>query len=179
MSIKGKKYIVYIHRNLINKKVYVGMTSYGKVRWRKDGKGYKQNAQMWLDICEYGWDNFEHIVYAENLSLNKAKYIERSLIKELKSNNPECGYNKSNGGECGTLGCVGHIKDCYGFKHPRSHHVYSPELDEVFGSINQAAMYSGTNSGTISDCLKGKRKTAGKCPFTGRDLTWVYTIQND
>jgi len=55
MGIKGKKYIVYIHRNLINKKAYVGMTSYGKARWRKDGKGYKQNAQIWLDICEYGW----------------------------------------------------------------------------------------------------------------------------
>ena len=51
---------------------------------------------------------------------------------------------------------------------------YSPQLDMTFDGLNHAANYVGLKSITkISDCIYGRRKTAGKHPITGEGLTWV------
>ena len=42
---------VYIHRNLINNKVYIGQTCNSlKRRSGKNGKNYKSNSHFWNDI---------------------------------------------------------------------------------------------------------------------------------
>lgn len=51
---------------------------------------------------------------------------------------------------------------------------YSPQLDMVFDGLKQAMDYIGLKSITkISDCIYGRRKSAGKHPITGEKLTWV------
>lgn len=51
---------------------------------------------------------------------------------------------------------------------------YSPQLDMVFDGLKQAANYVGLNAtNKISDCIYGRRKSAGKHPITGEKLTWV------
>ena len=55
-------YIVYIHKNKVNNKVYVGITSNPEKRFRKDGSGYRSQPIFWNAIKKYGWDNFDHIV---------------------------------------------------------------------------------------------------------------------
>jgi hypothetical protein len=55
-------YIVYKHTNLINNKVYIGITKYGddpNRRW-KNGMGYDYNKKFFSDIIKFGWDNFSH-----------------------------------------------------------------------------------------------------------------------
>ena len=110
-----RKYCVYIHTNKINNKVYIGQT--GKSlndRWRKDGSGYLQKRKNGVyyqplfarAIQKYGWDNFEHIIFAECLTKSKACHIEKLLIALYKSNNSTYGYNLSSGGESGSAGCV-------------------------------------------------------------------------
>ena len=46
---------------------------------------------------------------------------------------------------------------------------------EEFNSIKDAAIYCNLkNSGNITSCCKGKRKSAGKHPQTGEKLVWRY-----
>lgn len=93
------KYIVYIHRNMVNQKMYVGMTSRrAKQRWKR-GNGYKLQPEFYREIEEYGWDNFEHVVIAENLTKEQAGALERELIEEFNSADSVYGYNIALGGE--------------------------------------------------------------------------------
>lgn len=91
---------VYEHINKINGKKYIGVTG-RKVtrRWGADGIGYKGNQYFWNAIQEYGWDNFEHNIIAQNLSKKEAYDLERLLIFMNKSNCHRYGYNISPGGE--------------------------------------------------------------------------------
>lgn len=93
-----KKYKVYYHKNLINQKYYIGLTSYFNVnkRWR-NGNGY--NGQIFGEaIKKYGWENFDHCVVAENLTKTEAEELEKELIKKYNSKVPN-GYNIENGGQ--------------------------------------------------------------------------------
>ena len=112
METKEKLWCVYIHRNKINDKAYIGITSQApEERWGKSGCGYQEKQPVFYSaIKKYGWDSFEHIIFAENLSKAKATDIEIKLIAIFKTNckkykNPEYGYNMTDGGE-GTLGLV-------------------------------------------------------------------------
>lgn len=90
-----QKYCVYMHKNKINGKVYIGATSKEpKLRWN-NGKNYKGNKEFNADIIEYGWDNFEHIVVVENLDQEQSRVLERYYIKKYK----DVCYNKQIGGE--------------------------------------------------------------------------------
>ena len=105
-----KKWCVYMHRNTINNKVYIGITQMPAYkRWGKNGNGYKKNQEVFYRaIQKYGWDNFEHIIWCDGLSQEKAKQWEVRLIALFQTNccrykNPEYGYNMTDGGD-GTSG---------------------------------------------------------------------------
>lgn len=92
------KWIVYAHRNIINNKLYIGITSKSPdERFGKDGRGYR-NQVFFNAIQKYGWDKFEHIILFDNLPYNIAADIEYELIEKLKLRDPRCGYNISKGG---------------------------------------------------------------------------------
>lgn len=95
---------VYIHISPSDK-YYVGITSQNPIsaRWR-NGKGYRNNLHFWRVIQKYGWDNFEHEIFAEHLTKDEACEMEKILIRELDSNDVKHGYNKSSGGEYGRAG---------------------------------------------------------------------------
>lgn len=101
MIIEGGTYSVYIHTNMINNKRYVGTTS--KVpaykRWCKaSGAGYRRNKRFFEDIQRYGWENFEHEIFASGLNESEASNMEKILIEKLNTTNPEYGYNTERGG---------------------------------------------------------------------------------
>lgn len=98
------KYIVYMHKNKINGKVYIGQTSTSvNHRWQ-DGKGYKGCTLFERAINKYGWDNFEHIIIADNLTKDASGKMEKDLIALYDSRNPQKGYNISTGGDSGHAG---------------------------------------------------------------------------
>lgn len=111
MEFNKDKWCVYIHRNKINNKAYIGIAKGNpEHRWGQNGKKYKQDSQpvFYNAIQKYGWDNFEHIIWNTNLTHEDAKHIEKTLITLFKTNcrlykNPEYGYNETNGGD-GTSG---------------------------------------------------------------------------
>lgn len=90
-------YSVYMHKNKINQKVYIGLTKQEpQTRWRANGEGYKSQKKFWNAIQKYGWDNFEHIILKTNLTAKDASDLEKQLIKIF--NSIENGYNADCGG---------------------------------------------------------------------------------
>lgn len=85
-------YCVYMHK-FPNNKVYIGMTGDIIKRWN-NGLGYQNNEEMFNDILNYGWNNIEHNIIAENLTYPEALKIESDKIKEYKSCDKKYGYNK-------------------------------------------------------------------------------------
>ncbi len=169
-----RKWCVYIHRNKINNKAYIGITSDDiKKRW-KYGHGYKHNPYFNAAIKKYGWDNFEHIIWAENLTEKKAKEWEIRLIALFKTNccryrNPEYGYNMTDGGE----GCLGRqmseenkkkiseiMKER--LKDPKNHPMYgkhcSEETKKKLSESHKGKFPSIETRAKLSESRKGERK---------------------
>lgn len=91
--------VIYLHKNKINGKVYVGQTTQSvEERW-KNGKAYKGCTYFNNAINKYGWNNFEHIILEqgdwdqETLDKKEQYYIDLYWAK-----NPDYGYNIKDGG---------------------------------------------------------------------------------
>lgn len=94
-------YTIYMHKNKINGKVYIGQSIQTNIkdRW-KNGKGYKTSSYFYHAIEKYGWDNFEHLILeigeAEIEEINER---EKYFIKLFEAQDPAKGYNLSEGGK--------------------------------------------------------------------------------
>ena len=105
LKTNSNLYCVYIHRNTVNNKRYVGITSKPdpKERWGRAGNGYYNNRHFYAAIQKYGWTAFEHIIVAEKLTVDEACRLEQELIAKYQSNDPLYGYNICTGGETNIL----------------------------------------------------------------------------
>lgn len=92
-------YTIYMHKNKINNKVYIGQTIQNpKDRW-KNGKGYKTCISFNNAIEKYGWENFEHIILEQGeWTQEEANNKEKIYIEKYDSTNPLKGYNITEGG---------------------------------------------------------------------------------
>ena len=110
---KEKIYCVYIHISPSNK-AYIGITSQKPEQRWKDGNGYLRKSKygeyiqpaMANAIKKYGWDNFKHVIWADNLSKEEACKYEATLIDLFNTNNSKYGYNIRPGGDVGAVGLV-------------------------------------------------------------------------
>lgn len=95
----NKKYFIYAHINKINQKAYIGITcqTKAKYRWGKDGRHYRDQQRFYAAIEKYGWDAFEHVILAENISGYDIARLEREYI--IKYNSYINGYNATPGGD--------------------------------------------------------------------------------
>lgn len=93
-------WVVYKHI-APNGKAYVGITSQEPSKRWKNGSGYvrKDKHQILFEnaIKKYGWDSFQHIIVASNLSFDEACKMEIEEIKFYKERNMS--YNITDGGE--------------------------------------------------------------------------------
>ena len=95
-----RNYCVYKHTTPSGK-VYVGLTgSDPKKRW-DCGHGYKNNPHFVSAIKKYGWNNIKHEIIRNSLTQEEAGELERQLIIQYDSTNPENGYNVREGGTFG------------------------------------------------------------------------------
>lgn len=95
---KIKIYSVYKHV-CPDGRVYIGLTSQKPMARWQGGNGYKGNSYFTRAIKKYGWENFEHVILAENLNEHDAKAMEIGLISFYRSNERKYGFNISSGGE--------------------------------------------------------------------------------
>lgn len=189
-------YTVYAHKNNINGKVYAGITMQKPAsRWR-NGKGYT-TLRFKRAIKKYGWDNFEHIIIAEKLTKLEATEMEKAIIKAFDLTNPKKGYNSAIGGDGGGMyhkhqteetrtkiskarKIIGfseehkkHISEAKaGAKHHFAKKVYQYTKDGIFikewAYMSEASEVLKIKKPSISECCKGKRKSAGGYKWTYR-----------
>lgn len=94
-----RNYCVYMHRNKINNKKYIGITGgIPEKRWN-NGNGYKYNSHFYFAIKKYGWEEgFEHIVLDKNLTKREAEQREIAIISFYNTTDQNKGYNIAIGG---------------------------------------------------------------------------------
>ena len=91
-------YIVYMHVNKLNGKVYVGITHHTNPnkRWGYSGQRYTHCVKFLHAINKYGWENFDHIILYKTTK-DRAVAIEKTLIAHYKR--IDMSYNLADGGE--------------------------------------------------------------------------------
>lgn len=97
-------YKIYKYTNLINGKIYIGQTI-GDLKYRAGCNGYKYRKcpYFYNAIQKYGWDNFTVEILQDNLTRSQANELEVEYIKKFDSQNPEIGYNISDGGNTNSV----------------------------------------------------------------------------
>ena len=91
-----RSFCVYKHTLKADGRVYIGQTNSIKNRWKPSA--YKNCIYFYNCILKYGWENFEHEIILDNLTIEEANKEEERLIKEYDSTNKEKGFNLKSGG---------------------------------------------------------------------------------
>lgn len=140
-----KKYCVYLHKNKINNKTYIGITfRKPKDRWL-NGNGYKRQPKFFNAILKYGWDNFEHIILEEDIP-SEEEALKRETYYIKKYNSVENGYNVNVEGQKSSPYCFKGIK------------IYCIENQTYYDSIAEAArQLNFSNPGDIEKVIRGER----------------------
>lgn len=159
-------YKIYLHKNKINGKVYIGQTKEDDVNRRfRGGAGYRSSPHFYRAIQEDGWDNFEHLILETGLTSEMADIREKFWIKAFDATNPKKGYNLTSGGKTKPSGIVPNNRK----------QVVCQETGDIFNSLADAAEWAGlnrTSASNISAQIQGKRPTAGRHPKTNEPLHW-------
>ena len=93
--------IIYLLKNTINNKVYVGQTWNSlEERWAS-GYGYIKSKYLYNAICDYGDDKFYYEILTLCSTQEMADYWEDFFIKKFDSINRSKGFNLRNGGAHG------------------------------------------------------------------------------
>ena len=174
METEEKKWCVYIHRNKINNKAYIGIAKGNpKKRWGDNGCKYTEKQKVFYNaIKKYGWDNFEHIIWSNKLTKQDAKEWEIRLIALFKTNcckyiNPSYGYNMTDGGD-GINGCVRTEETKEKIKGANNPSAKCVVQIDINGNIVReweyaklASDFLNINLSAIIACCRRKRKIAG------------------
>lgn len=168
------KNCIYIHRNKINNKIYVGKTKNIKERWSRNGERYSGCSYFYSAIQKYGWNNFEHIVIEENIDNQHIDEREQYWIQYYNSNNKEYGYNLTTGGDGGELNLETRKKmsqsrknylDKSNIKKP----VICLETGEIFSSAHEIEKEKGILHTQINACCLHYKSS-----YTAQGFHWVY-----
>lgn len=169
-------YKVYIHKNTINGKMYIGQTKQSLARRFRGGEGYINCPHFYAAIQKYGWDNFEHYIYKDNLSKEEANQLEQKLIKEYQTQNETFGYNISEGGsnviptqKISQKNIVNWNKGVY---DKIKNKVFCIQLDRYFESALQAERQIGVDNSGIQKACRNKIRYAGT--IDRRPLHWLF-----
>lgn len=181
-------YVVYIYRNVINGKVYIGQTSNPQKRCNECN--YKGCSYFYHAIQKYGWNNFEHLIIKDNLNAELADYWEKLLITYFDSTNEAYGYNLSEGGakKCILRGdkngfynkthseeSIAKMKEKKtGGNNPLAKPAICLTTNEIFPSAKEASDWCGASRQHINRVCRGERKHTGKHPETNEPLEWRY-----
>lgn len=157
------KYTVYVHVNKENGRRYVGLTKNKPYKRWKRGEGYKLvRGDFYSDIQKYGWNSFEHLIIAEDLEYDDAIKLERELVRNWKTNDPEFGYNVSQGGRSGVRGSRN------GVSRPVVMVKDGRDLRTFDSAAEAADFVNGFRSNIINAC-KGRIKSAYGCQWKYAD----------
>ena len=149
-----KNWCVYKHTNLVNGKVYIGITGRKpEERWKN---GYRQNKYFTSAINKYGWGGFSHEILFNGLTKDEAASKEIELIALYDSTNREKGYNISTGGDCSGAGVVQSEETRRKRGMALKGHETSKETRAKIRAAHLGVKKSESHGKHISDAKKGK-----------------------
>ena len=101
--------IIYKITNLINQKIYIGLTTCTlKERWQNHKGCVKSDPRhLYRSMRKYGIENFKIEIVEETDSLEKLAQLEDYYINLYNSRDPNVGYNLSAGGQTNQLDANG------------------------------------------------------------------------
>ena len=167
-NVAEEIYFVYCHTNKSNNKKYFGITKQKpKDRW-DSGHGYRGNRYFWSAIKKYGWDNFEHIILKDSLSLEEANYWEEYYIKQYNSTDNNFGYNLSLGGN--NKGSIA------GKNNKLNKKIICLETKKIYPSARIASQELKIDESCIRKVCKRERQSAGGFHWEDYDENKDYTI---
>ena len=148
--------------NKTNGKVYVGITKrVPEERWGKNGSNYKSTPHFYSAIQLYGWNSFEHIIIATDLTKEEACQMEIDLIQKYQSNNPEYGYNILDGGQIATMPQI--VKDKLSIalrgNQNGAGHPCSEEKKKKISDAQKGRKLTQEHKDKLSKAKKGKTHT--------------------
>lgn len=142
---KRGQYCVYMHKNKINNKAYIGITKLPVQKRWQSGAGYCKQLKFYRAILKYGWDNFEHLILEEGILTEKEALNKESYYIKLY-NSVENGYNVLENSLENPSYTVQYIP------------VYCIEKDIYYKSIADATRQLGfSTSGDIEKVIRGER----------------------
>ena len=152
--MEERAYVVYLHINLKNKKVYVGITNQDVHKRWKNGHGYTKCKKFYNAVLKYGWSNFEHLVICKT-NKDRALLLEKTLVKYYKDRG--LSYNITEGGENSIPSMLGrhHTKEA---KEKISNAGKRPSSKEK--KIKISIANSGNNNGMFGKPMPFNTKSA-------------------
>jgi group I intron endonuclease len=147
-----RDYTLYQHFCKVTKKSYIGITKQKPQNRWKNGCGYDKGTHFGKAINKYGWNNFEHIILATNLTEEEAKQLEQTCIVVFETYGKD-GYNSTFGGD-GTLGMSEESRKRQSEK--LKGHIVSQETREKISKTNKGRIISQEQREKISKANKGR-----------------------
>lgn len=129
-----RNWCVYKHTLIGTDRVYIGQTNNIKQRWKPSA--YKTCTKFYNAIQKYGWENFNHEILKDNLTLEEANILEEYYIKFYHSQ--DNGFNLSSGG---------------------LNHLASEETKKKMSNTRKGISHSPEHCEAISKSLKGYKQT--------------------
>lgn len=162
---------IYLFINNTNDKVYVGQTYKSYVERWTEHRVAKEGFYLHKALNKYGWDNFSRYVmfqtdYYLNTEDNKKELIkildekEKYYIQYFKSNDPNYGYNLTDGGrEYDKAGEVLHKTEKHPFTKPINQYDLEGNLVKTWESATLLTKTTEFKRDGVTDCCKGKRES--------------------
>ncbi len=160
----NKKHCIYMHKNKVNGKVYIGQTLQDNPnnRWQ-NGHGYIKQSKFFSDIIKYGWLNFEHIILERDLTQQEANDREDFWIKHF--NSCKNGYNtitENNRTE---------------IQKNSDSLIICLNTNKTYKTLKEASLDTGADPSAISRCYGGQRKSAGM--INGIPGFWILSTADE
>lgn len=160
----NKKHCIYMHKNKISGKVYIGQTLQENPndRWQ-NGHGYSKQSKFFSDIVKYGWLNFEHSILEQGLTQQEANEREIFWIRHFDS--CKNGYNTITENNKTKA-----QKKADGF-------IVCLNTNKVYRTLKEASLDTGVDPSAISRCYAGQRKSAGV--IDGVPRFWILSTADN
>lgn len=160
--------VVYKITNLINNKVYIGITTIDPEKRKKQHFSIKRSGcpRLVKAFKKYGIENFEWKILDQASTIQELTKKEVNYIFQFKSNNPKYGYNILSGGFTNE-----------GAIESRKTEIYDAKTGEVFDSIKKASEFYNIPKEQISLQLRGRQNQVHGFSFKYLDKQKQISIQ--
>lgn len=160
--------------------MYVGITSTTPCKRWRNGIGYRSCPYFYNAIQKYGWDGFDHEIFASHLTQEEAENMEKLLIAKLQTQNHEFGYNVLEGGfaPCRTEEQKQHLSQMMsGENNPHYGVKHSPEIRQKISAALTGKHLSEEHKKKLSIIGKGKCKGRPRPEGAGRPAKPILYVE--